>query len=177
MDSLCCSNCGLQWVHGYFGYLRQCWYNSSVSPREVAAAAADDDEAVAVVVVVDGFACHVIDWVSADYNSLSSNLGVVNAAAAAVDVVAVVVVVGGSMFGEAGGAEDEDDEAEDEADDRDDVLVDELVEETFLADSAALLRTMRLIDETEGKLSSSQIPSDCNWFLISQANIVGLAFL
>ena len=80
----------------------------------------------------------------------------------AVDVVAVVVVVGGSMFGEAGGAEDEDDEAEDEADDRDDVLVDELVEETFLADSAALLRTMRLIDETEGKLSSSQIPSDCN---------------
>lgn len=66
------------------------------------------------------------------------------------------------MFGEAGGAEDEEDEAEEEADESDEALVDELVEETFLADSAALFRTIRLIDETEGKLSSSQIPSVCN---------------
>lgn len=84
----------------------------------------------------------------------------------------------GSKLGEVGGADDEDDEAEELAEDRDEALVEELVEEeTFLADSAALLRTMRLIDDTEGRLSSSQIPSDCNWFLISQANMVGLAFL
>lgn len=38
----------------------------------------------------------------------------------------------------------------------------ELVDETFFAVSAALLRTMRLIEDTEGRLSSSQIPSDCN---------------
>lgn len=89
----------------------------------------------------------------------------------------VVASCCGSMFGDVGGAEDDDDEADDEAEDNDDALVDELVDETFLADSAALLRTIRLIDDTEGKLSSSQILSDCNWFLISQANIVGFAFL
>lgn len=36
----------------------------------------------------------------------------------------------------------------------------QVVEETFLADSAALLRTIRLMLDTEGKLSSSQIRSD-----------------
>lgn len=90
----------------------------------------------------------------------------------------LLVVVAGSTFGEVGGADDEDDEAdeceEEEAVERVDEVVDE---ETFLADSAALLRTIRFIDETEGRFSSSQIPSDCSWFLISQANIVGFAFL
>lgn len=89
----------------------------------------------------------------------------------------VVVVVMGSAFGEAGGAEDDDDEADEEADESDEAFVDELVDETFLADSAALFRTILLIEETEGRLSSSQIPSSFNWFLISHANIVGLAFL
>lgn len=101
-----------------------------------------------------------------------------------------LLVVAGSMLGEVGGADEDDDEADDEddeveeaaevdeADDSDEqAFIDELVDETFLADSAALLRTIRLIDDTEGKLSSSQIPSDCNWFLISQANMVGFAFL
>lgn len=67
----------------------------------------------------------------------------------------------GSTFGEVGGA-DEDDEADDEADESDDEFVDEVVDETFLAVSAALFLTIRFIDDTEGRLSSSQIPSDCN---------------
>lgn len=67
----------------------------------------------------------------------------------------------GSALGEVGGAED-DDEADEEADDSDDELVDEVVDETFLAVSAALFLTIRLIDDTEGRLSSSQIPSDCS---------------
>lgn len=80
------------------------------------------------------------------------------------------------MLGEVDGA-DEAEEEEEEAEDREGEFVDEVVDETFLAVSAALFLTIRLIEDTEGKLSSSQIPSDCNWFLISQANIVGLAFL
>lgn len=67
----------------------------------------------------------------------------------------------GSWFGELGGA----DEADDEADDNEDECADEpaeLDEETFLAVSAALFRTMRFMLDTEGKLSSSQIPSNCN---------------
>jgi len=94
----------------------------------------------------------------------------------AIVVVAVLVVLG-SLFGEVGGAEEEEELAEEEAEDREEAFVEELVDDTFLADSAALLRTIRLIDDTEGRLSSSQIPSDCNWFLISQANMVGFAFL
>lgn len=69
----------------------------------------------------------------------------------------------GSTFGEVGGADEEDEEADDEADDRDEAeLVDEVVEETFFAVSAALFLTIRFMDDTEGRLSSSQIPSDCN---------------
>lgn len=83
----------------------------------------------------------------------------------------------GSMLGDIGGADDDDDEADDEADESEDELVEDVVEETFLAVSAALFLTIRLIDDTDGRLSSSQIPSACNWFLISHANIVGLAFL
>lgn len=82
----------------------------------------------------------------------------------------------GSTLGDVGGADEDEDEAEDEADESDEVFV-ELVEVTFFAVSAALFLTIRFIDDTDGRLSSSQIPSDCNWFLISQANIVGLAFL
>lgn len=68
-------------------------------------------------------------------------------------------------FGDVGGAEDEDvdeadDEEVDEADESDDEFVDEVVEDTFLAVSAALFLTIRFIDDTEGRLSSSQIPSD-----------------
>lgn len=89
-----------------------------------------------------------------------------------------MVEVAGSTFGEVGGADDDEEEADEEADDNDDeVFVDELVEETFLAVSAALFLTILLIDETDGRLSSSQMPSACNWFLISQANMVGFAFL
>lgn len=72
-----------------------------------------------------------------------------------------------------GGAE----EAEEEAEESEEELADEVVDETFLADSAALFLTIRLIEETEGKLSSSQIPSDWSWLRISHANIVGFAFL
>jgi len=68
----------------------------------------------------------------------------------------------GSTFGDVGGADDEDEEAEEEAEESDDEFVEEVVEETFLAVSAALFLTIRFIDETEGKLSSSQIPSDCS---------------
>lgn len=87
-----------------------------------------------------------------------------------------------STFGEVGGAEeDEVDEADeeevDEANESDDEFFDDVVEDTFLAVSAALFLTIRFIDETEGRLSSSQIPSDWSWFLISQANMVGFAFL
>lgn len=85
--------------------------------------------------------------------------------------------VAGSMLGEVGVAEEDDEEAEEEAEESEEELVEEVVDETFFAVSAALFLTIRLIEETEGRLSSSQIPSDCNWFLISQANIVGLAFL
>lgn len=64
------------------------------------------------------------------------------------------------MFGEVGGADD-DDEADDEVDeadddedeDNDEACVDELVDETRFADSAALFLTIRLIDDTEGRLS------------------------
>lgn len=67
------------------------------------------------------------------------------------------------MFGEVGGADDEDEDADEEADEREDAeLVEEVVEETFLAVSAALFLTIRFMDDTEGRLSSSQIPSDCN---------------
>lgn len=79
-----------------------------------------------------------------------------------VDVAWARVVVG-SMFGEVGGADDEDEDADEEADEREDAeLVEEVVEETFLAVSAALFLTIRFMDDTEGRLSSSQIPSDCN---------------
>lgn len=95
-----------------------------------------------------------------------------------------VVVVIGSAFGEAGGADEEDEEEDDREEETEEdpaeseeAFVDELVEETFLADSAALFRTIRLIEDTEGRLSSSQIPSSFSWFRISQANIVGFAFL
>lgn len=105
------------------------------------------------------------------------------------EVVVVVVARFSWPFGELGGADDDDEEAEEEeledeeleeADESDEAeLVEDVVEveETFFAVSAALFLTIRLIDDTEGRLSSSQIPSDCNWFLISQANIVGFAFL
>lgn len=83
----------------------------------------------------------------------------------------------GSIFGDIGGADEEADEADEDADESEDELVDDVVEDTFLAVSAALFLTILLIDETDGRLSSSQIPSVCNWFLISHANIVGLAFL
>ena len=96
-----------------------------------------------------------------------------------------LALVVGSASGEPGGADEADDDADDDDDDEeeaddeaDELLADVLVEEeTFLAVSAALLRTIRLMDETEGMLSSSQIPSDCNWLRISQANMVGFAFL
>lgn len=52
-----------------------------------------------------------------------------------------------------------------------------LFEETHLAFSAALLRTILLIEDTEGMLSASQIPSDRRRSRISQANMVGLDFL
>lgn len=88
----------------------------------------------------------------------------------------------GSALGDTGGADEDVDEAPDdddepEAEERVDEFVDDVVDETFLAVSAALFLTIRLMDDTEGRLSSSQIPSDCNWFLISQANMVGFAFL
>lgn len=100
------------------------------------------------------------------------------------EVVVVVVVQEGVVvdtklfddsvrFGDVGGTEPDDDEA----DESDETFIEELVDETFLAVSAALFLTIRLIDETDGRLSSSQIPSCCNCVLISQANIVGLAFL
>lgn len=95
-----------------------------------------------------------------------------------VELIADEADVCGSMFGEMGGADEEDDEAEDEADDSDEEpFVEDVVELTFLAVSAALFLTILLIEETDGRLSSSQIPSVCNWFLISHANMVGLAFL
>lgn len=60
----------------------------------------------------------------------------------------------GSTFGDIGGADEEEDaDEEEEADDRDEAFVDELVDETLLADSAALFLTIRLIDDTEGRLS------------------------
>lgn len=62
-------------------------------------------------------------------------------------------------LGEVGGAELADEEAE-ESDEAEFAL--DVVDDTFLADSAALLRTILLMEDTEGKLSSSQIPSDCN---------------
>lgn len=70
-----------------------------------------------------------------------------------------------STLGEVGGAdEDEVEEAEeeefDETNESDEEFFDEVVEETFLAVSAALFLTIRFIDDTEGRLSSSQIPSD-----------------
>jgi len=64
---------------------------------------------------------------------------------------------------ELGGADDEADEEEDEEEEEDDdeeaeeesepASFDELVDETRLADSAALFLTIRLIDDTEGRLS------------------------
>ena len=47
----------------------------------------------------------------------------------------------------------------------------------FLAFSAALFRTIRLILDTDGILSASQIPSANKRSRISHANIVGLDFL
>lgn len=83
-------------------------------------------------------------------------------AAKVLDAAGAWAVVG-SSFGEVGGADEDDDEADDEADERDEAeLVEEVVEETFFAVSAALFLTIRFMDDTEGRLSSSQIPSDCN---------------
>lgn len=70
-----------------------------------------------------------------------------------------------STLGEVGGADEDeveeaDEEEVDEANESEDEFFDEVVEETFLAVSAALFLTIRFIDDTEGRLSSSQIPSD-----------------
>lgn len=68
-----------------------------------------------------------------------------------------------STLGDVGGADEDDEEADDDdPEDSDDECVEEVADETFFAVSAALFLTMRLIDDTEGKLSPSQIPSDCN---------------
>lgn len=94
---------------------------------------------------------------------LAGNVLVMVLLVAAADVGTTLALL--STFGEVGGADEDDveeaDEEEvDEADESDDEFVDEVVEDTFLAVSAALFLTIRFIDDTEGKLSSSQIPSD-----------------
>lgn len=52
-----------------------------------------------------------------------------------------------------------------------------LLLDTFLAVSAALLRTILFIDDTEGMLSLSQMRSSRSRLRISHANIVGFDFL